>query len=246
MIDTSKYSDKIQKYLANELSSSELAEFEDLIKSDLELQDEIRLYRKVSDSLSDPSLENFKNELEMIHKEQYGSQTNYVKHIRPWYLVAASILVLITIGSLHLFQSGNVNLQDMFNKYYAPIETNVSRSLNDEADVFNKGIEAYTSGNYNLALSYFNEAIQLDNTNMAAHLYSGICGIELENIDLAKNQFETIIKMDDPFYVQEAEWYMALILLRTEEIKTATSQLMSIIDRGGVYAEKASSILAEL
>ena len=247
MIDPSKYSEKIQKYLDNELSSSELSEFEEIIKIHPELQDEIRLYRKVTHTINDPALENFKIELDTIHEENFSSKIRMNKNnFKQWYLVAASVLVLITVGTLLIFQSDKAKPQDVFEKYYKTYEPIVTRSVISETDFFNQGIEAYISKRYDLAFAKFDQLAQIDDNNYAAKLLMGVCSIEMGDFSIAEKQFSAIIESKDPFYVQDAEWYLALMFLNTNNTEKAIAVLNTIVNNRGMYTEKASLILDEL
>lgn len=247
MKDLSKYSKKIQKYLANELSSSEMVEFELLVKSHPELQEEIQLYRKVSKAIADPTIENFKKELETIHNQNFGAKIKKTFIFsQQWYLGAAIILILITLTSIFLFQKNEVNTQDVFEKYFHTLVCDNSRNINDVIDAFKIAIENYNSEDYKLALIQFNDVVKADHDNYLARFYLGVCGLELGEYKIAEIQFKAIIESRDPFYMRNAEWYLALLYLKIDQIEKAKSHLKSIHEKGGMFAIMASLVLDEL
>ncbi len=245
MIDISKYSETIQKYLAGELTAKEVAKFEDLIREHSELQDEIQLYRKVSGAITDPFLENFKKDLNNIHNQNFGSQIDLiVKPSKHWYLVAALFLILITVGSVFLFKNNETNPQIAFSKYYQPMVADCSRGSLDET--YGLAIQAFNNKNYNLAFVQFEKITTLDIENYSAKLYLGVCGIELEKYSIAETQFKLIIESHDPFYIQDAEWYLALLYLKIEEVEKAKSIFAAIYKKVGVFSKSASLVLDDL
>jgi len=247
MKNISKYSKQIQKYLANELSESELSEFENLIKNHSDIQDEIQLYRKVSNAIADPSLENFKKELDQIHIQNFGSSISInTKQSKQWYLIAASLVILITLSSIFLFQDSEVNTSDVFAKYYHPLESNYSRSIDDKPDAFSLAMNDYNNKHYDFALSQFSEIVDIKSDHYAARLYLGVCGIEMGEYKIAENQFKMIIASKDAFYLQDAEWYLSLLYLKMKQLEKAKSALQSIYEKGGVFAQNALLVLDEL
>jgi len=247
MKNISKYSKKIQKYLDNELSESELSEFEGLIKKHSELRDEIQLYRKVSSAIADPSLENFKNELDQIHVQNFGSGISInTKQSKQWYLIAASFVILVTLASVFLFQGSEVNSSDVFEKYYHPLESNYSRSIDDKFDAFGLAMNDYNNEHYDFAFAQFSEIVDINSENYAARLYLGVCGIEIGEYKTAENQFKMIIESKDAFFIQDAEWYLSLLYLKMNQLEKAKSALQSIYEKRGVFAQNALLVLDEL
>lgn len=246
MIDISKYSEEIQKYLADELTKDELASFENLIRNHSELQNEIQLYRKVSGAISDPALENFKKKLEVIHNQSFGTKVIMKNQSNRWYLLAASFVILIAIGSIFIFQSNEVNSLDVFAKYYQPLENSCSRGVGDDVKIFSQAINNYNRNNFVLAFEQFKRITEIEHDNYSARLYTGVCGIELNKFDVAEIQFVTIIESKDPFFAQDAEWYLALLYLKMDKSIEAKSIFKKIYDRGGVFAKNASLVLDDL
>lgn len=247
MKDLSKYSEKIQKYLAKELSSREMAEFELLVKSRPELQEEIRLYKKVSKAIADPSIENFKKKLETIHNQNFGTKKQKnIKFFQQWYLVAAIFLILITLVSIILYQKSEVSTQEVFERYFQTLEGYNSRNINDVIYDFEIAIENYNNEHYKLALMQFNDVVKADYDNYSARFYLGVCGIELGEYRIAETQFKKIIESRDPFYMQDAEWYLALLYLKIEHIEKAKLQLKRIHEANGLFAKMASLVLDDL
>lgn len=246
-MDLSKYSEKIQKYLANELSENELAEFEDLVNKHSELKDEIQLYRKVSGAIADASLEDFKNDLEKIHNQNFGNQNNitYAKS-KQWYLLAALFLIMITIASVFLFKNNETNIQAIFEKYYQPLEADYTRSLEEDSNTYVFAMNAFCNKNYNLAFVQFKDLVAIDNENYSARLYLGVCGIELSEFSMAETQFKLIIESGDPFYKQDAEWYLALLYLKMEDVEKAKSIFEVIQLKSGVFYKDASLVLNDI
>lgn len=245
MVDVSKYSERIQKYLANELTANEMVEFEELVKMHSELQEEIQLYRKVTGAIADPTLENFKNDLDIIHNKNFGSQNGFtVKPSRQWYLIAALFLILITIASVFLFKNKEIDPQLIFLKYYQPLSDNYSRgSVNDAYGI---AVQTFNSKNYNLAFEQFEEIATVDIENYSAKLYLGICGIELGRFSKAETQFKLIIESQDPFFIQDAEWYLALLYLKMEDVEKATNIFEEINKKDGMFSKNASLVLVDL
>lgn len=239
-----KQSENIQKYLAGELKGSELDDFKKAIQESSTLQEDILLHNKVDQAIVNTGLEKFKKQLDIIHKENKRTRCkNIVHRLTPWHIAAAALIIFIVIAALSFLLSDSVKPHEIFEKYYAPYEVNVSRSFETGSEIFDKGLESYAIGNYELAFLIFETVSQADRSNIAVHLYKGICGIELGKYETAEKEFEIIIKAKDPFYLQDAEWYMALLMLKMEDVDAAGLMFKNIAENNGFYAEKALLVL---
>ncbi len=235
----------IQRFLDNEMSQEERKLFEDQLKKDTSLQEEVLLYRKVNNALKDSSLEDFKTELNQIHREHF--HTPIIKSIRVW-RYAAAIVLLALIGSVIMFMNSGSDPLKAYDKYYEALDFFNSKragKLNERSE-FDHSMEAYNNKQYQLAYEKLSALLHKEPDNLALKLYLGVSAIEIGQIEKAEELFKNILYTNDPFYIQEAEWYLSLIYIKQNKIEKARPLLIGITERNGNYAEKAQQLLDDL
>ncbi len=240
----------ISKYLEGELDPLTSARFEADLKNDPDLQTEMELYVEVEEALSDTETLDLRSQLKELHEElipefERASSKTARQVIRIG--VAASILLIFSLGSASLIKQGSSN-QRLLNKFYTPYDmTMVNRSGNSEINLLmHNALTLYENKDYKKAVSIFEQLLEQDPSQMATRLYSGISYFEIKEYNKASNSFDLIIKHQDNLYVEQAEWYMGFCLIMKDEKEKAIRQFEKIVNDGGYYSEKAKEIVNKL
>lgn len=245
-----KYDLLVQKYIGDELSETKRKDFEQELESNIDLQAELKLYQNVESAVKDNRLELFKIKLNSIHEEILGNQHIYrLFGSKAINLLAASIVVLLTLGSIILFTFYNSNSTiDVFNEYYQPYEMSMtSRNVDSNVDT-----DLITATNYYTNLDFKNAKLILDDLksmegdNSQVLIMLGVSNMELNQLEDAKDNFIAIISANNPFYSQQAEWYLTLTYLKLDDKSNALLHLKSIVSDTGFYKEKAIELIKEL
>jgi len=123
----------------------------------------------------------------------------------------------------------------------------VYREAGTAADLlFLKAMETYQNREFDRAIELFEEVLAQDVSRMDANLMSGISKIETERYGDAATNFRRIIDHRDNMFLDQAEWYLALSYLMTDETEKATALFEQIAGEEGTYRKEARKILRKI
>jgi tetratricopeptide (TPR) repeat protein len=159
--------------------------------------------------------------------------------------VAASLILLMGLTALISRYS---NEGDIYQKFYAKYETTgISRSSNTIADqTLTLALQKFESKDYESALNLLQEVISKDQNNTVGHFYSGVSLQELGKYQNAIKEYEEVVTDKDNLFIEQADWYIGLCYLQTNENKKAIKQLKKIANAQGFYQQKALAILRKM
>lgn len=252
MIDKNKYNILVQKYLGNELNQEEKSNFDILIQKDKLLAKELKMQLAVDNAILKPGLEHFKLFLEKLHFKHLGGDrgSKYLGFTTYVSLVACCILVF-TVASILLYDSfQKKSLNDFFEEYYKPYEISIVKryqtsDLNRNKKI-GKLIHYYNIGDFELASQVISNNIMDLSINHQLVLISGLIHLELNNYDLAKIEFNKILKSNDHLLSEDALWYLSLTYFKGNEKDLAIKSLKLIVDENSFYSKIASKLLSEV
>ena len=243
--------EELESYINGELSNEELASFEAELTSNQKLLDEIGLIKNIDLALSETDVMRLRNNLQNIaseiasNKQTERSFSGKFKAKRiVLSTVAASLILLLGITGIMSRQSQD----DIYQKFYTKYEaTGIVRSANLTANkTLSEALQKFENQDYNAALNLFTEVISRDQNNMAGHFYTGISLQETGKYQNAIKEYETVIIDKDNLFTEQAEWYIGLCYLQTNENKKAYKQFKKIAKNEGFYQQKAQSILNKI
>lgn len=240
----------IDKYLNGEMNDQELKRFEHLLSSDVEVQEELELHQAIGDAIMEDDIMSFRDTMQMIYAEDKKVKRQPAGFSRKkLFYAAATIALLLAIGGIvkQLTQPDYDNHQ-IFDKFYQPYEVTVTyRSGNTETDrMLLNALQKYEDGNYEQALVLFEQLLEKRKDDMSINLYSGISYIEVAKYQKATQSFQTIITDNNNLFIEQAEWYLAMCYLKTEDNKKAKELLDELIKKESYYKEMAEKIKDEL
>jgi hypothetical protein len=242
----------LESYIHSELSNEELASFEAELTSNQKLMDEIELIKNIDLALSETDVMQLRDNLQGIaseiaaNKQTERSFTGKFKAKRfVLSTVAASLILLLGITGIMSRQSSQNDIyQKFYNKYEA---TGIVRSANLTANkTLAEALQKFENQDYNAAIDLFSEVITKDQNNMVGHFYTGVSLQETGKYQNAIKEYETVIVDKDNLFTEQAEWYIGLCYLQTNENKKAYKQLKKIAKNDGFYQQKAQSILSKI
>jgi len=240
----------IDKYLYGEMDDQELKDFERLLATDKEVQEELELHRSIDDAIIEEDIMSFRDTMQMIYAEDQK-----VKRVpagfprRKLYFAAATLaLLLATGGIVKKVSQPEYDNHEIFNKFYQPYDVTVTyRSGNTETDrLLLTALQKYEDENYEEALLLFEQLLEKRKDDMAVNLYSGISYLEMEKYQKATHTFQTIIADDNNLFIEQAEWYLAMCYVKTDENGKAKELLDELIKKESYYKEMARQIKKEL
>ena len=243
--------EELESYINSELSNEELASFEAELTSNQKLMDEIELIKNIDLALSETDVMQLRSNLQNIageiaaNKQTERSFAGKFKAKRiVLSTVAASLILLLGITGIMSRQSQD----DIYQKFYTKYEaTGIVRSANLTANkTLSEALQKFENQDYNAALNLFTEVIARDQNNMVGHFYTGVSLQETGKYQNAIKEYETVIIDKDNLFTEQAEWYIGLCYLQTNENKKAYQQFKKIAKNEGFYQQKAKSILNKI
>ncbi|HEY3371347.1 MAG TPA: hypothetical protein VGK10_10890 [Prolixibacteraceae bacterium] len=239
---------EIDGYLYNELNESEMTLFEAELANNQELYAEIDLIKNIDYALQENDVMQLRNSLRNIANDNLKEkqiERSITVSFKPRKIalsvVAASLILLIGITGLFKYTAED----DIYQKFYTRYETaGISRSSNSMSDgTFALALQKYNNQEYQSALNLLQEVISRDDKNVAGHFYSAVSLQELGKYKNALEEYQVVVVDKDNLFIEQAEWYIGLCFIQTQEDKKAIKQFKKIVNGKGFYAQKASAIL---
>jgi TolA-binding protein len=172
------------------------------------------------------------------------------KSKKPLYVGSFSVLaVLVLTGALTIFPGRHQNNEEILNRYYKEyVPTSEQRSLATiKNDNFNQAMEFFESHDYRNAAYYFSKVVESNPKNMSANLLNGIANFEESKYNEAKQSLGKVLDDNNKnLYIDQAQWYLALCFMRTDENDKARQLLGIIIKEDGFYARDAKKVIKKM
>jgi len=245
-----KYTEWIDSYVDGELDNLGMQEFEAQLSGNQELAKEFKLELDIRKAISEEAdIVDFRAKCIEAQNDINIAEKKLVRivHItrKYWYAVASIFLIALIIGGVAIINPGGYSSEKLFKMYYKSGETiGLSRSGNvDMAEA----LRYFGKNDFKTAESLFGKILNSDPANFAVMYYSGISNIELGNYPKAITMFETIINDGDNLYTENAEWYLGLTLLASDNADKSEivfQQIATTPDH--YYYDEARSILDKI
>lgn len=251
-------SDMFNKYLRGEMSEQERFIFENKIKKDTELAEEVNLQREIEDTLKDTEILDFHEQLDSVYKKlkedgELLSGQNEIKknfrifHIR-WYFAAASVIFLIGISTvLYLMLRPALNNR-LYAQYFQPYDGSyIVRSEGIQTNIkYSQATDLYNAANYEKSWNMFNDICAKDSSDISVFFFKGISAMEINNYNDAIVSFKFIIKDNSTLFAEHAKWYLALCYLKDDDTTNALKLFKDIASGNSYYKVNAKKILEKL
>ena len=234
----------LERYLAGDLTGTELSDFEKLLLIDEGLAAEVRFQRELFEAILDEKKVQLRATLNDIHiRRNFKSRFK----IYSWKTqsIAASIMVTMLLGGSLLFNqvfNGSTE-QKLYNQYFQPETTLLTvRSADVPLSSVEQGMNYYEIEEYEKAISAFSS----DANNLLGKLYSGYSFMHLGNYEMAEAQFIAILDNHDNLLIDQAEWNLGLCYLKTGKSDKAKQIFEHIVNTQTNYKNKALELLNEM
>ena len=239
----------IERYNAGEMSDSEKQWFEKELEGNDKLRNEVNLRKRTDEILKNQNVISLRNKLSSIEnqRKEAGKSAKDPKKIR-YIRYAAVIAALILIGSITLFTGKSLNNETIMKKYYKVYEPPTSqRSATTGTDAdFTLALEFYNTRDYERAAVLFNKVLENKPNDMEVVLLNGVSNFEEKKYPEAKQSFGKVINDKNNLYIDQAQWYLALCYVNTNETDKAKQLFKTIVKEGGIYKDNARKIIRGL
>jgi hypothetical protein len=231
---------QIQEYLDGNLSGPELSAFEQLMQNDHNLAAEVKSLRQMEHNLRGLGYQELKSEVSQWESDY---KTRSKKSQRHTYLAIAASLAIFTLVGYFAFYT-SVDTNDLYAIYYSPYpDMIISRGeVTGSEQQLTFGMQAYNDKNYVAASTLIEGYLAQGGSNKSAYLYLAISQLETGSFDKAEGNFK--IAAEDPNFVQQSDWYRALLYLKQDRLELARTTLKEIAGNDNHYKHKdAESLL---
>ena len=143
--------------------------------------------------------------------------------------IAASILILIGLGSYFILFNKSLNNDELYANYFSPYENVVAPIVRDKVTLTKKAevFSLYEQAEYKKALEKFNQLTPQDSIDVATlNFYKANTYLQLNAFEKAKNLFSKTQKNEE--WSQESLWYLALISIKLNDIDAALNYLQEL------------------
>jgi len=239
----------IERYIAGEMDAAEEQWFDKELQGNEKLRKEVDLRKQTDMILKQKDILTLRHKLNAIEKKRNEPipETKPQKHFNIRY--AALVAGIVLTGSIVLLSRGKPDSDEIISRYYKTYEVAIiSRSANPASttDNFRLAVEYYNIRDYRNAAIYFSRVLDNNPGDMHTELLNGISNFEIQNYPEARGSFSKVIEDDNNFYIDHAQWYLALCYIKTSETEKAVSQLAKIEESNTIYSKAAKKILRHL
>jgi hypothetical protein len=243
---------RIDEYLLNYLNEKDRTDFELMLEDNNKLKNETLLNSEINNASIEKDVIRLRSTLSEIISE--NKQSTKIRKFIPdsfqnkplrYVGVAASAAAVISAGFFTLSQQKTTS-ENLFQQAYHPYDaTGLFRSAPLSNPSF-KGIDLYNDRKFDEAINQFAIVLKENNEHPMCNFYTGLCYMEKNSFNEAIISFQKVITEKDNLFTEQAEWYMALSLLKTYEEKRAYAILNQIVENNGYYHKNAIELLKKL
>jgi tetratricopeptide (TPR) repeat protein len=238
----------IERYNAGEMDEAEKQWFLKELDGNPRLREEVELRERTDNVLKNHDIIRLRNKLSEIEESRKSFVPSKTTGKRLPISIAAVLAGLIIISSITFFGTRHITNDEIINQYYKTYDgISVSRSSQTVAsNDYSTGLEYYNIHDYKNAALYFSKALNVDPENMESTMFYGTSSFELNNYPEAQRSFTKVIDNNNNLFMEDAEWYLALCYVRTNEMKKATYELKAIKNSRSIYSKNAAKILRQI
>ena len=203
-----KAHEEIDRYLAGQMSESQITEFEDRVGQDQRLAEEVERIKLANQAVEIFWESEFKKKMDkrgrrILHEEK---NRNWLTK-NPLFTkvtVAAGVLIFLSIG-LKWYANTYFSTSALISSHYQAKRTPTflsdanKRALSD-------GFAAYRERNYPQAISIFQNIPLADASYSTAQMYLGYSYFESGEFQKAASAFGQVIQTGDSRYLENAQW----------------------------------------
>jgi TolA-binding protein len=239
----------IERFNAGEMSETEKQWFLKELEGNEKLRKEVSLRKHADEILKNQNVISLRNKLSQIEHQRKVTASPAKNIKKSSYIRYAAVFTgIILIGSVLLFPGKNLNSEKIMKNYYKVYEPPTGqRSAQSVTDAdFALAIEFYNTHDYEKAAVLFTRVIEKKPNDMQAVLLTGVSNFEERKYPEAKQSFVKVIDDKDNLYIDQAQWYLALCYLNTNETEKAKQLFTIIVKENGIYKTDARKIIRGL
>lgn len=239
--------DLIDRYFKNTLSAEDQKLFNELLQNNSEFKDEFIFQKDLKKVLSSIEQDELKSTLK--HVEESADKVTFFKEIPKKWLVAASIILLMTMGLWGVKSSFYPSNEALYATYFQADENTVVPIVRGDEihSIEYRAFVAYEEKNYHKAINLFNSVKNPEATHIL--YYKGLCYLSLDKFDEAMNLMNQVLEYqssekETSDFTLRTHWYKALTYIRMNKNSEAIAELDLILDQqNSVFKKKEAQKL---
>ncbi len=263
---TDEIRQRIEAYLGGTLPAEEALLFEQEMKTNPVLLEEVELSRQINHYLKGdmemgklPENEYTQKlraylrseEAEKVKASLQKAEQDYNNLKKPTknknYLLVAATIALLLISTVGYNFFGKQNPEKLYTQYYTTSDLPSVINRDEDASMFEVGVLAFNKNEYASALSSFENYIETENPiDYSVFLYSGIAHLEMNELENAIADFDRVT-LSNSIDSSKGRWFKALAYLKVKETEKAKNVLTEIVKSSSNFNyNKAKELLEEL
>ena len=252
-MNTKERYDLIEKYLDQKMSTGERQQFEEQLKNDPALKEELELHRQVSATLKGEKVHELRSILTDVDKN-WGTEKTSQKGVartinfRRVIAIAATVLLLVMAYQMFFIGGQSISNEQLFADNFQPYQMLLSQrnlSAEEKNATLENAISAYSKGDFQTASDAFQLLSENEPDDISYQFYSAVAQLGAEKNETAITIFSNIISTQSNPFKEQSQWYLALAYLQIEKTDDATKALQTI-QKGQYKHKEAQQILKQL
>ena len=227
-----KYDALIDRYVAGKLSTDELSEFEQLLKSNADIEKEVNMRSELQAAIEASEIKSISNRLESLHatKQSEGKvvKLNTKASSPSWikYVGLAAIFAGLLFVATKFMNTTEVSPAEHFASYYQSLPMELSGRGSSE-ETINALETKYRGNDYAASIPLLTELLS-QQENAKWSFYRGISYLETNNLNNAIADFKSVADSEDILWKQHGTWYLALSHLKNNNVDAAKNALQTL------------------
>lgn len=216
----------IERYILKQMPDDEYDTFTLRLQNDANLQNKVRsvrfLFIGVQEATLNDKIEEFHKGFFLLKKNE-DKPGNKVIAMKRW-LVAASVIVVVGVGTLLFFNHSNKG-NKLFAKYYKPDPGLITAMSSSDNYLFDHAMIDYKTKKYDSAISTWEKLLAINPGNDTLNYFIGSAFLAKDKNDSAISYFQKVITEANSYFIDDAYWYIGLALLEEKRTEEAISYL---------------------
>ncbi|GGD99830.1 tetratricopeptide repeat protein [Planktosalinus lacus] len=228
-----------ENYFSNRLSEAEFVQLEQLLETDATFREEFYDALEIQQALAGEKHRPLKERLQKL--DQKPARKNH------WYLYAAALVALISIGSL--FYNPTPDYEDVYATHFEAYPNVVSltnRSDAPQEGVAKEAFELYEANQYKEAAAAFQELYR-QRPEDYVHFYYGLSLMAGGETEAGIDALETYPwQEENSDFTTVADWYIGLGYVKLGNSTDARFYLQKVADGENSLSKRAQEVLEAL
>lgn len=241
----------IEKYFQGKLDKDELQLFNQKLQQDPAFEQEFRDMKLIRDTVKETSRIKALTILQNTEANLTNQETTKINvSMKRLVSIAASLLIIATVSYFAFSGStGVLTGEEIVATYYEPYINLRGRVRGEDENLTNltaRAYNAYDVKDYSTSADLFKEVLTSEKSAMN-YFYSGISNLEAGNLEVAKNNLNTVMNNFTELKDQ-AQWYLAMTLFKEGSEDEALANIASLSMRASrsSFVKDAKKVLADL